>query len=412
VSKRVPRAALAFATALLLHDPLITLSGSALPAHALLGLGLLWFSATLVISALRTGRMQWSGGMTTLTALLPMVSLGLIYCLIDQGDLDVRIQFLATFVLAPLIWCALSQLSATEAGRRAVGRLLLIYVATEFSLMLLQISYFLIGAGIAPGETYESMIPGSQFNGNNLACIIVTLSVFYNAVSADWPRWQRRAFNIIVVLILIITFSRLAVALYVVDRVRTLRVRNIRIVLLSVVALITAGMLLSQIDSTGNETIDASLYKAKSLATIAEVGFEADSSTSSRSESYINFFDKLGSLGFGSAQILNYSRFTSDAVFADETLYIDPHSMLIEFGYWMGWPGLIVLGLFLGLAYWRRRQGGWVQRGFIFTAVLLASSIPSSAIPLPNLWVGMLLLGMVSSYRPRPSRVRSEEVMS
>lgn len=412
MTKRTPRAALAFAAVLLLHDPLITLSGSALPAHALLGVGLLWFLAALVMSAVRKGRMQWSGGLATLAALLPMVSLGLIYCLIDQGDFDVRIQFLATFVLAPLIWCALSQLSVTDAGRRAVGRLLLLYVTTEFSLMLLQISYFLIGAGIAPGDTYESMIPGSQFNGNNLACIVVTLSIFYNAVSADWPRWQRWTFNIIVALILIITFSRLAVVLYVIDRARALRVRNIRIVLLSAVALIVAGVLVSQIDSTGNETIDASLYKAKSLATIAEVGFEADSSTSSRSESYINFFDKLGSLGFGSAQILNYSRFTSDAVFADETLYIDPHSMLIEFGYWMGWPGLIVLGLFLVLAYGRRSQGNWMQRGFIFTAVLLASSIPSSAIPLPNLWVGMLLLGMVAAYRPRQYLVRSAGVAS
>lgn len=400
------RPALAFGALLLLHDPIITLTGSAIVAHGLLGLALLWFSSMLVLSVRRSGVLVWSGGLTTLLALVPVVALGLLYCLLDPGDFNVRIQFLATFLLAPLIWGSFSRLAADERGREAVSRLLLLYVVCELGIMLLQISYFLLGVGIAPNETYGSMIPGSQFNGNNLASIVVTLSIFYNLVSEDRPRWQRWTFNLVVVLILLVTFSRLAVVLYVADRARSLSLRRIPAMLAVAAGLLAAGVMVGDVDKTGNETIDSTLYKAQSLATIASVGFEADTSTSSRGESYSNFLGKLDTLGLGSAEILNYARFTSDAVFADETLYVDPHSMLIEFGYWMGWPGLAALALFLALAYARQSQGSLLQRAFIISAVLLATSIPSSAIPLPALWVGMLLLAMIGSYRPQ-KRFRS-----
>ncbi|WP_343603751.1 hypothetical protein [Roseateles sp.] len=398
----MPRSALAFAALLLLHDPIITFVGSALPAHGLLGMALLWFVADLLREAIWAGRLPWCGGRTTLLALLPISALGLLYSLLDTGDFNVRVQFMATFILVPIIWCAFSELSASDAGRRATGRLLLLYVASELTLMLLQISFFLTGSGIAPSETYGFMIPGSQFNVNNLACMIVALSVFYNAVGGNWPRWERRAFNAIVLLILLITFSRLALVLYLLDRARSLSLRRAGTLMLSLAAVALVGWGIAKMDYTGNETIDASLYKAKSLATIADVGLEADSSTSSRSESYVNFLAQLDNLGLGSAAILNYSRFTWNALFSDETLYINPHSMVVEFGYWMGWPGLIVLALFFVFAYGRGSQGNPVQRGFLLLSVVVASSIPSSAIPLPTLWMGMLLIAMVGEFRPRP----------
>ncbi|MEJ1936107.1 hypothetical protein WDZ92_38425, partial [Nostoc sp. NIES-2111] len=164
--------------------------------------------------------------------------------------------------------------------------------------------------------------------------------------------------------------------------------------------LLAAGFSLASIDYTGNETIDASLYKAKSLATIAEVGLEADSSTSSRSESYYNFADKLTSLGTGSVRILQYGEFTRDALFQDEALYVNPHSMVVEIGYWMGWPGLISLILFIVLTYGRSSQGTWLTRMMIVAAVLLISSMPSSAIPLPSLWLGIVLMGMLGDFIP------------
>jgi len=400
MTSQAPRPALLFIVPLLMHDPLIALSGMALLAHALLAAGLIAFATELLSIAIRHRVLPWYGGRTMLAALLPMSLLGLIYSQLDQGDFNVRIQFMATFLLVPLIWCAFSQLSATEPGRRAVGHALLIYVASELGIMLLQISFFVTGAGIRPSETYGFMIPGSQFNVNNLACTVVALSVFYNAASAIWPRWQRLTFNCIVVLILLITFSRLALVLYLLDRARSLGLRRAGMLLISLAVVAAAGLLIANIDYTGNDTIDASLYKAKSLATIAELGLEADTSTSSRSESYVNFADKLGMLGVGSVGILNYSRFTWDALFSDETLYINPHSMIIEFAYWMGWPGLLVLTVFLVLAYGRSSQGSLLERGFLLLSVLVASSIPSSAIPLPTLWVGLLLIAVVGAFRP------------
>lgn len=393
-----PRAAFTLVALLLLHDPIIALTGSALLGHALLGVGLLCFSASLGLRALASPRLPWVGGLPTFFAVASLACLGVLYSLMDQGDFNVRVQFLATFVLLPMIWAALSDIAGQPNARRSLGKLLLLYVATELGVMLLQASYFLVGVGIAPSELYESMIPGSQFNGNNLAAIIVLLSIFYNATSQDASLAERFLFNAIVLVILAITFSRLAMILYIADRLRSLNLRQMGRVVAASVILIVGAVAIANMEYTGNETIDASLYKAKSLATIAEIGFEADSSTSGRSESYFNFFDQLGRLGAGSAAILNYDAFTSYAVFADSALYVNPHSMVIEFGYWMGWPGLLALGTFMLVAYVRSDQGSVAQRGFLLLTVLLASSIPSSAIALPPLWAGMLLLAVLPRF--------------
>lgn len=404
------RAAFTFTALLLLHDPIITLTGGALLSHALLAIS---FGSLCVLQlrALLARRLIWAGGLPTFSVICTLALLGTIYSLMDTGNFNVRVQFLMTFLLIPVMWVAFSELAAEQRTRQSLHRLMLVYVATELAIMLLQIAYFLIGIGLPPGDLYESMVSGSQFNGNNLAATIVMLSIFYNATSQERPLRERLLFNLITTVILLITFSRLAVLLYILDRMRGLRVRHISQTLLVAAALVGFGLVFSSIEYTNNETIDASLYKAKSLAKIAEVGLEADSSTSSRIESYANFVEQLGRLGLGSAAILDYSAFTSGAVFTDEALFINPHSMVIEFGYWMGWPGLLALGAFVLVAYMRSSQGGLLQRCFVLMAVLFASSISSSAIPLPSFWAALLLLAMLGAYAS-PIRVRHKPQLS
>ncbi len=374
-------------------------------SHALLALGMAWFCASLGLLALRTLRLPQAGGLSTFGSVFALAVLGTLYSLMDSGTFNVRVQFLATFVLMPLMWMAFWDLSTQPASRQAVHRLLLLYVATELAIMLLQVAYFVVGIGLPPSEFYDSMISGSQFNGNNLAAIVVVFSIFYNATSQETSRREWLLFNLITIAILLITFSRLAVLLYIFDRVRSLNVQQMGKAIAVGVVLIAVGLSVSNIEYTGNETFDASLYKAKSLAKIVEMGFDADSSTSGRSESYFNFIEQLGRLGIGSVAILDYSTYTSGAVFADQALYVNPHSMLIEVGYWMGWPGLLALSNFFLMVYMRSSQGGMLQRGYVLIAVLFASSIPSSAIPLPPLWVGLLLVAMVGAYG-QPSRLR------
>jgi hypothetical protein len=396
--------AFAFTALLLLHDPLITLTGVALVGHALLIIGGVWFCLSLVQRALTLRHLAWVGGLPTFAVVGSLAGMGAFYSLIDRGEFDVRVQFLATFILIPIIWAALSQLAAQPGARLPLCRLLLFYVLTELAIMLLQLSYLLIGVGLPPNDTYESMVPGSQFNGNNLAAIIVLLSIFYNASSRGTLRSERLLFNLAVILILAIILSRLAVLLYVFDRIGALNFRQARKTVAIAVVLAATGIAVANIESTGNDTVDASLNKARSFAAIAEMGFETDRSTSSRREGYVNFFDQFAKLGVGSAAILDYSTFTSNAVFEDEAGYAAPHSMVIEFGYWMGWAGLLILGLFMLVAYARPGQGSLWQRGFLLLAVLMASTIPSSAIPLPSLWVGLLLLAMLGEFRSSGTR--------
>jgi hypothetical protein len=381
---------------LLLHDPLIALTGSAMVGHALLAISLAWFCLSLLRGAFARS-LPWVGGLPTFSVVWALALLGTIYSLMDEGNVNVRAQFLATFVLMPVMWVAFSEQAAAPITRLRVHRLLLVYAATELMIMMLQIAYFMFGIGLPPGELYESMVSGSQFNGNNLAAIIVVLSIFYNATSQGVPRLERRLFNLITTVALLILFSRLAIILYIFDRLRSSSVKRMVWPLAIVVVLLVSGQM---IEYTGNETIDTSIYKVKSLATIVEVSLEADSSTSSRSESYFNFVEQLGGLGVGSVAILGYSNFTYGATFADAALFINPHSMVIEFGYWMGWLGLLTLGGFILVAYMRPSQGGAGQRGFVLMAVIFASSIPSSAIPLPSFWAGLVMLAMLGAYDP------------
>lgn len=397
-----PRSAWLFIAIVLFHAPVIALSGVPVLAHALLGLALLFYGGTLLLRTLLAGRMAWVGGLPTFAVVGLLSGLGVLYVLMDSGSFVVRMRFIAPFALLPLMWAACSELATAANGRRVMNRLLLLYVLVELFIVLLQAAYFLAGVGLPPGELYESMIPGSQFNGNNLAAIVVVLSMFYTATSDDAPRVERFLFHAAVISILLIMFSRLALLLYIADRLRTLNWHQTARIGVTLLALAAAAFVVSQIDYTGNQTIDTGLYKAKSLATIAEVGFEADRSTSGRSQSYLHFIEQVGQLGMGSAAILNYARFTSGALFDDEALYFNPHSMVIEFGYWMGWAGLLALGLFMLVVYLRPSQGSWAQRAFIMLAVLAASSIPSSAIPMPPLWLGLVLLGMLGTFRIPP----------
>jgi len=398
------QASLAFTALLFFHGPIITITDSGTTGHLLFGLGLVFICSSLAFQVSRTRSLPWVGGLFTFVAVFMLMIVGTLYLLMDPTDFKVRVQFLASFLLLPLMWVSFSCISTSATTRLAIFRILLLYIGVELAIVLVQLSYFLIGFGLPPNQTYPTMITGSQFNGNNLAAIVVLISIFYNATSLKTSRLEWLLFNLMTITILLIIFSRLAILLYIFDRLRSLSRRKIghALVVLSLLAL--SVFIVGNIEYTGNKTIDTSIYKAKSLASIADIGFETDRSTFSRSQSYAHFLEQLGRLGIGSAVIFDYSRFTSSAVFPDRALYVNPHSMLIEFGYWMGWPGLGALGVFLLAAFTRSNQGSLMQRGFLLIAVLLATSIPSSAIPLPSLWAGLILIAMIGVYRQSPPK--------
>lgn len=103
-----PSAAFAFTSLLLIHDPLIELTSSALVSLALLAIGLSWFCLALLRRTL-TGSPSWTGGLTTFGVICALAVLGKIYSLMDGENLNVRVQFLSIFMLMPLIWVAFSE---------------------------------------------------------------------------------------------------------------------------------------------------------------------------------------------------------------------------------------------------------------------------------------------------------------
>ena len=69
-------------------------------------------------------------------------------------------------------------------------------------------------------------------------------------------------------------------------------------------------------------------------------GIHSDGSMTMRVSSYLHFLEKLPELGVGSMEVNNYFKYSFDASFRGmELLFQNPHSLVVELGYWLGWPG-------------------------------------------------------------------------
>lgn len=391
------KAATLFFASTLFHDPIIGLTGQAIIAHALLLICLLFYVWFIVTRAAHGYSAIWIGNVYGILSIVPFALLGLLYSLVSGGDWAIKVQFAFTFLLLPLLWSCISLAKYSAILHKSVVKTIYLYLITEFILTLAQLSYTLIGVGLVPNSKYVGMITGSQFNGNNLATIITLLAIYLQGQKTMLSKKEWIILQVIVFVCLILTFSRLALIIYTISLVFHKGVPTVaQIVKLGTGVLLFFTAVLS-IDSVGISSIDNLLYKAKSILQIFTIGLETDSSTMGRSESYFNFITQLPNLGLGSVEILNYSKFTSNANFSDGTLYINPHSLLIELGYWLGFLGLFFFINLLVFLYFRNSKLSIFKRGWLLFIVLAVSSIPSSAIPLPSIWLGLLLLGSQES---------------
>lgn len=392
------KSAALFFFATLFHDPIIGLTGQALIAHAFLVACLLFYAWVISTRAATNTPVIWLGNLYGVLAIVPFALLGLFYSLVSAGEWSIKIQFAFTFLLLPLLWSCIGLSKYSSALHQSIITIIYAYIIAEFVLILAQLAYMLIGIGLVPNSGYEGMISGSQFNGNNLAAIITLLAIYLQMHKSQLSAKSWIILQIIVFVCLLLTFSRLALIIYTISLIFHKGIPNkAQIVKFGMAVLFFFTAVLS-IDSVGNASIDNLLYKAKSILQIFTIGLETDSSTMGRSESYFNFVAQLPNLGWGSAQILNYAKFTRGANFSDGTLYINPHSLLIELGYWMGYSGLILFINLLAFLYFRSLKHSFFRKSWLVFVILSVSSIPSSAIPLASIWVGMLLLGRDNEY--------------
>jgi hypothetical protein len=392
-----------FLAGVLYHDPIIGLTNQAVLAHLVLGLGILSYVLVLTISASKALLIPWKGGLLAMFSILPFAMIGFFYAMLSSNDLNLKIQFASVFVIIPMAWSCIDLSQKSPSLKKAIVWLVYWYIILEFLLALAQLSYFLLGIGLKANTIHEGMVAGSQFNGNNLAAIIVLLAIFLLYHKEYFTRLTWIFIQVVIVLTLVFTFSRLALIIYVFSFIVYNGFPKPKQLLLYTLFIFLFFYLVMNVDSVGFPTIDNLIYKARSILMIFTVGFETDSSTMGRSESYYNFFNQLPHLGWGSGEILNYTQFTKGVNFSDPTLYFNPHSLIIELGYWMGYLGVILFIILLGFLYFCSLKHSLVTRIWIIIIVLLVSSIPSSAIPLMAIWIGMMLLASIDNRQAKVS---------
>jgi len=390
-----------FVLALLIHDPLITIFRFSFLAHFFLGIALIYYIFVFVFEFTKSGKIYWYGGLISFLFISPFVIIGFLYSILDKGDLIIKFQFLFTFLLIPFIWTSIGHIRCSSNFQKKIILFICIYIYLEFFIILGQISYLVLGIGFPINNSfYEGMIVGSQFNSNNLAVIVSIYGLFLLNFRNYFNKISFIILQSVIYFILLVTFSRMALIIYTLTlvffhyKISTKKILSYFLIIYFYLSVII------NLNVTGNDTIDNLIYKTKSLFLIFTIGFQTDSSTLGRSQSYIAFFENISELGIGSVAIFDYSKYTYSE-FSDSLLGTNPHSLLIETGYWLGWSGLFSFLLFVVYVYFINPNKSLIYRLWLIFSFFMLSSIPSSVIPLPTVWLGFLLLSMISDNKTK-----------
>lgn len=257
-----------------------------------------------------------------------------------------------------------------------IYKTLLVFVFLQLVICLGQISTYVFGIGLPVNELYAEniMVTGTFFNSNDLAATTLAILFFILGLEKYFFKEEKYLFWVIAFTLLIITGSRSAImlggALFVFSKVNSPK----KILTYSFLIFILAFFSVFFIGSIENEVISRILVRFESLVNVLQYGVSADNSMTMRVNSYIHFLEKLPELGFGSGEVNNYFKYSTGAGFRGaDLLFQNPHSLIVEIGYWLGWPGLILFfgPMILLLTYSRRRLS-------LIATFLIVSMIPSS----------------------------------
>jgi len=221
------------------------------------------------------------------------------------------------------------------------------------------------------------MLIGTFVSANDLASISVMISLFFMINKKTCSTLYKSAI-FIVFLILIVTASRSSFVVFsVLFLLLGLRGNIIRRLAL-IIALFGIVYVYYTLGPDHDQTAEA--YRVISrLSTIGDMvtsGITSDSSISMRLVSYLNFLNNLSNLGIGSVEYRNYLSFVSSLGPSYSLMGVNPHSFIVEIGYWLGWLGLALFLLFLMFCLTLTSVSRW----FLVVGVFVIMSSVSSSI--------------------------------
>lgn len=257
-----------------------------------------------------------------------------------------------------------------------IYKILFLFVTLQLFVCLGQLSTYTLGFGLPVTEVYsvQGMVTGTFYNSNDLAAVVLVIVFFVLGLEKFYFKKNKTKFWLIVTMLLVLTSSRSAVVVAALMFLLS-KVNNLRQLIAYIFMFILLGFsFVFLVNNVENEAFARVAVRLNTIISIFQYGIDSDSSMNVRMSSYLHFIEKLPELGLGSGEINNYSKYSHGVYFeASDLLFQNPHSLVVEIGYWLGWLGLLFffvpISLLLSLS----------KRKFLLLFVLLiVSMIPSS----------------------------------
>ncbi len=284
-----------------------------------------------------------------------------------------------TILILPILVLSFSRMLRGKnefANYKFVYNSLFVFVFLQLVVCLGQISTYAFGVGLPVSELYaeSGMVTGTLFNSNDLAATTLAILFVILGLEKYFFKEDKYPFWIVAFALLLITGSRSAIilgaGLFVFSKAKDPK----KILTYGFLFLILALLSVVFIGSIENEAVSRMFVRIESLVNVLQYGVSADNSITMRVSSYLHFLENLPDLGFGSGEVNNYFKYSDGAAFRRaDLLFQNPHSLIVEIGYWLGWPGLVFFigPLTLLLTYSKRKLS-------LIATFLIVSMIPSS----------------------------------
>jgi hypothetical protein len=343
------------------------------------------------LTALESMRMRdW----LAVLVLLPYTVLASYYYISNPLDGRYFTNYLLTIITLPFIVLSILRLAFYSVRfdyKSFVLNSVIFFLIAQLLICLGQISTYITGFGLPIIEEYSgvSMITGTFFNSNNLGAVVLMISFVFIDIEESVHQRLKLFIWLLVATLLVISGSRSALLLGGLLFLYTRRFSFKNIVfygLLVFISFMLYGLISSSAEVSGIKINAFSRFfiRLESLVYILTNGIGVDDSVGLRLESYVHFLFKLNDLGLGSGEVNNYFKYSGGANFSTEIIFRNPHSLIVEIGYWLGWPGLIFssVGILYLISYSNRK--------LLFCVVfMVVVHIPSSVL-------GVLIVSLFS----------------
>lgn len=354
--------------------------------------GVLIFISSLIVfsEAIKPSFMLYRDWISVFS-FMPYTLLASYYYLNNPYDGKILSTYFLTILFIPFfvfIFLRLSKYYPSEEFYNFILRIIIVFLIGQLIVCVGQITTYILGFGFRVSSEYmdSSMVTGTYFNSNDLAAIILILSYCFTRLEFTVKNNIRIIIWVVVFLLLIVTGSRSALTLTLMVFLLSRKINIINSLSISLFFIVSIFLTNFLFINTNNDVVGRIVSRLETLHNIYQNGINDDGSMNLRIESYIHFLKNFKNLGLGSGEINNYYKFSNNANFDSWLMFQNPHSLIVEIGYWLGWGGLLSFFLaFFFLAY-------QYQRSFIFIIVAIISMFISSSVLGSIIYIFFLIL--------------------